>query len=134
MQKALLARRGKRPVALIPDCALGLIDTDDRNANRIPSAMPELNDLVPKIIDHTVDLLDHRLCEDLHLDADFYGCYRSSCHEVTGISDRRLAWDDFPERSIAPPSRDTVNSLLFSNVRFSILIGSITMDWRQNGR
>ena len=75
MQEALLARHRKQAITLrkTPTVLSASIDADDGD--------PEIDFLPPrkklrlpgsKIVDHPVDLLDHRLPEHVDLDADLH--------------------------------------------------------------
>jgi hypothetical protein len=51
------------------------IDANYPNRDRRGGLLMELFGLTPKVADHAVDLLDHRLGEDLHLGAYLHiGC------------------------------------------------------------
>jgi hypothetical protein len=102
MQEARLAGRRKGPVTLISHGVIGAIDSNHGNADRTSPASFELNHLVPKVVDHAVDLLDH--CrQDFDLDTDFDGSDRASRHQVARVADGRLAWDDLAKGPVAPP-------------------------------
>jgi hypothetical protein len=84
----------------------------DGNADRVASSAVELHNLVSKITDYPVNLLDHRLRENLHCDADFNRCYRSACNEIAIVNDRDLAWDDLSERAISAPGGNSMAPVL----------------------
>ena len=112
MKETVLAGGGEGPVTLITDGAFGLVDADDRNADRVPASVLELHYLVPKIVDHPVNLLNHCLRQDLHLHADLDGGDWASRHRVAGVDDRSLAGNDFAKRPIATPGGDTTALIL----------------------
>jgi len=92
------------PIAFISDCTFRLVNAYDSDADRVPATAPELDHLVSKIVDYAVDLFNHRLGENLHLDANLYGCYRSSSYQVAWVQDRAFTRNDFTKRSVAAPS------------------------------
>lgn len=61
---------GNGRIALVADRALGPIDADDGDADRVAAAAFELHHLVAKVVDHAVDLFDHGLRQNLDLNAD----------------------------------------------------------------
>ncbi len=103
MEETLFAGGGKGPVPLVANRALRVVNTDDRNANRVATAALELNNLIAKIIDYPINLLDHRFRQDLHFESDFNSGNRTTGNQVAVIRDRRLARDQLTERPIAPP-------------------------------
>jgi len=78
MEKPRPSGRREWPVPFVADRAFGLIDSYDSDANRVSAAPLELNNLVPKVIYYAVDLLYHRLRENLHFNSDFDRRYRAS--------------------------------------------------------
>jgi hypothetical protein len=89
-----------------------MIHTHDRDADRVPSALAELGYLIAKVIDHTVDLFDHRFREYLDFGSNFHSRHRPSRNDIAGVADRRFSWDDFTESPIATPSRDSATFVL----------------------
>ena len=79
----------------------------------------ELDDLVPQIIDHPIDLLDHGLREYLHFDANLNCRDWSSSNLIAAIEDWCFAWDNLAKRPITAPSDDAAASIL--NVHYAIL-------------
>ncbi len=119
MQKPGFTGRRKWPIAFIPYRGFCLINPDDRYADRMSASPTKLDDLVPKIIDHPIDLLDHGFREYLHLDANLNGCDWSSSNLIAAIKDWCFAWDNFAKRSITAASDDAAASIL--NVQYAIL-------------
>src|SRR5438067_10121127 len=107
MEEALSAGSWKGPIPFIADSVFRLVDTDDSDTDRMPATTFELNHLIPKIVYYAVDLLNHRLREYLHLDADFDRRYGASCNEVAAIHDRCFAGNDLSERTITAPGCNT---------------------------
>src|SRR5438132_12578084 len=97
----------------------GAVDAHDSNTDRLPTAAPELNDLIAEIINHAVDLFDHCLRQHLDLDTDFDRSNWPAGHQIAGIGDCDLTWDDLSESPISAPGRDTTPFVL--NVQDSIL-------------
>ena len=106
MEEARLARSREGPIPFIADSAFRLVDTDNGNTDRMPAATLELNYLIAEVVYYTVDLLNHRFREYLHLDADFDRRYGASGNKAAAIRDRCFAGDDLTERSITAPSRN----------------------------
>src|SRR5436853_4254622 len=106
MRNARLAQRRERHIPYIADSAFRLVDTDNRYTDRMPAATLELNYLIAQVVYYTVDLLNHRFREYLHLDADFDRRYGASGNKVAAIHDGCFAGDDLTERSITTPGGD----------------------------
>jgi hypothetical protein len=121
MKEARLAGGGKRPIAFIANRALCLIDADNGDADWMSASTPELNYLVPQIIDHTINLLDHGLCQDFHFHANLHRGNRTSSHHVTGVGDRRLPRNNLAERSVTAASGNAPASIL--DIQYAILPG-----------
>jgi len=80
--------RAKDALALIADCILRAIDSDDADANRRAAAAFELCDLPDEVGLHAVDLLDHCFCENFHLGADLDGRGLATLISHLGSSER----------------------------------------------
>ena len=85
---------------------IGMIKTDNRNANWIPSTPPEVRDLLNKISGYPVNLFDHRFGQNLDLDSNLDGRDRTSRYDEPRVRDRQLSGDDFSECSVSAPSRN----------------------------
>jgi hypothetical protein len=107
MKESLLPGSRKRSVTLITYGALGMINADNANADRVAAAAPELHNLIPEIVYDPIYLLDHGLRENFYLNSDLHGRYWTPGHPIARIDNRGLAGDDFPEGAIATPSRYT---------------------------
>ncbi|HLI83329.1 MAG TPA: hypothetical protein VKV17_05390 [Bryobacteraceae bacterium] len=90
----------ERPVSFVADRAFRVIYADDRDANGTASAAPELGDLVAKVVDHAIDLLDHCLGQHLHFDTDFHRCDGPASHQVARIHDRSFPRNYFAECAV----------------------------------
>ena len=71
----------------------------------------ELNRLIAKIVYYAVDLLNHRLRQYLHFNADLDGRNRPTTDKIARIGDGILAWNYFTESPI-PPSRWNATTLV----------------------
>ena len=78
----------------------------------MPTATLELSHLIAEIVYHPVDLLDHRLCQDLNLNADLDSSYRPSGHKIARIGDGSLTWNNFAECSVTTACRDAPTFVL----------------------
>ena len=83
------------------------------------ASAPELDYLIPQVIDHPINLLDHRLCEDLHLDTDLNGCKGSPSNLVAGIENRRLARNKLAKCSITTAGLHSTTPIL--NIQHTVL-------------
>jgi hypothetical protein len=96
-----------------------VIDSDDCHTDWLSATAIELDHLVAKIVDHTVNLLDHSFGQYLHFDTDLYSRNRPSANKIAIIEYRGLAGDDLAEGGIsatgldaAPPVLDIENAVL----------------------
>ena len=89
-----------------------MIDANDRDTDWIPATSFEVIDLLAKIADHSVNLLNHRFGENLHLHADFHGCDRPSRDGKSGVGDRSFAGDYFSECPVAPTRFNSPSAVL----------------------
>src|SRR5271166_1109657 len=119
MKKALLASRRKRTISLVSHRAFCMIHANYGSPNWIPATALELNHLVSKVVDHAIDLLDHRLRKDFNFNPDFDSSYWPARHHITGVRDGRLAGDDFTERPVATPGFNAAALIL--NVQHPVL-------------
>ena len=103
MQEALFPSCRESPLPFIANAAFGSVDSDDCDADRIAPTALELGSLVPKIVDHSVNLLDHRFCQNLYFNSDFNGGDGTSSHNEAGIETRCLSGYNLAEGSIAAP-------------------------------
>jgi len=78
MKEPLLAGSRKGTVTLVANGSFGMVDADYRDADWIPSAPLELNNLIAKIVGNAVNLFDHGLGQNLHFNTDFDRGYRTS--------------------------------------------------------
>src|SRR6266481_366178 len=53
--------------------SLGKVDSDERNADWIAASSLELIHLINQIVNHAIDLFDHRFCENLRFRTDLDG-------------------------------------------------------------
>ncbi len=72
----------------------------------------ELNHLIAEIINHAVDLLDHRLREDLHFNADFDRSDWASGNQIAGVSASGLSWNNLAKGPISAPGRHAASFIL----------------------
>src|SRR5258706_7851896 len=89
-----------------------MIDPDDCDADRMSSATFESRDLVPKIVNHAVDLFDHGLRQDLDLNADFNRRDRTASDRISRIENCRLTGNNLAERPVASPGLNTASPVL----------------------
>ena len=109
MQKATLTSSWiATRFSFISHVSIGSIHSDDANTNRISPALSEFDDLVSQIIDHPIDLLDHRFRQDFYLDSDLHRRDHSPRHAISVIDDRSFTGYNLPERPISPASLHTM--------------------------
>lgn len=118
VQETGFARRREWPIPLIANGAGRFIDSNNRNADRMPASSPELDHLILEVVDHAIDLFDHRLREYLHLHADFDCRYGSPPNEVTWVEDCDLARNDLAKSSVPTTSLNTPAPIL--NIQYAI--------------
>jgi len=124
VQKSSLARRRKRPVTFIPNGVVGAVDADNSNTDWVTAPALELCDLVAKIVDNAINLLDHRFGKYFDLDADLYGRDRTPGNHISGINNGCLARNDLPEGSVATPGSHTPPLILHvQNAVFAVRYG-----------
>lgn len=78
MQETALPRGRVGPISFIADRVRGAVDSNDSNADWITPAASELYDLISQVVDHAIDLFDHRFGQYFDFDADFYCRDRAS--------------------------------------------------------
>jgi hypothetical protein len=105
VQEAGSSGSRKRPVALVSNRVISLVNADDSYAYRVTASTPELGHLISEIVNHAIDLLNHRLRQYLNFDPDLDGRYRTTRHQISRIFDGCLTGNDLPKRSIATPGR-----------------------------
>ncbi len=119
MEEALFAGCWERPISFIADGPFRLVDSYYGDANRVTAATLELNDLIAKVIYYAVYLLNHRLRENLHFDADFDRSYWTSGHQVAGISNCGFTGNNLSEGPVTAPGRHAASLVL--DVQYAIL-------------
>jgi len=87
VEEAVPAGGREGPIPFVTYGAFRVIDADYGNANRIAATAFELDHLVPEIVYYAVYLLDHRLGQHLHFDANFYRRDGASGDEVAVVCD-----------------------------------------------
>jgi hypothetical protein len=119
MQKATLASRRIGSIAFETHCALGLVDANDSDTDWASASAAELSYLVPQIVDHAIDLLDHGLRENLHFYANLDGGNWSSSNLIAWIENRHFARNNLAKCPIAAASVYASTSIL--NIQHAIL-------------
>jgi hypothetical protein len=112
VEESAFIRRGVASLALIADIPIGVIHTNDTNTNRIVPPFSKLQNLIPQVINHTVDLLDHSLGKNLHFDANLDGSYKSPGNAETFIQNWCFPCNDFPKGAISASGLDAMSSIL----------------------
>jgi hypothetical protein len=103
----------KGPVPLITYTPVRLIDSDYCYTDWVSATVAKLTYLIAKIVDHTVNLLDHRLREYLDFNTDLDGGDRPSGHEISRVNDRRHSRNNFAEGAISPPGSYATTPVLY---------------------
>ena len=98
-----------------------MIDPDDSDADRLAPANSKLRYLISKIINHTIDLLNHRLRQNLYLRAYFDRCDLTSPYGKTSFENCFLAGNYLPEGSVTPPRFDSPAAISDIDYTFSTL-------------
>lgn len=88
------------------------VDADNADANGIASCTAKLSDLLHKITNDPIDLLDHRLGQDFHFGANLNGGNRAASYDKTGRTNASFVRDDFAEGAIASSCFDPWSLLL----------------------
>jgi hypothetical protein len=78
-------------------------------------------DLISEIRHDAVNLLDHRLREDLDLNANFNSRYSTTGHSENRQSKRVFSGNEFTKRSVTTPSPHTLSHVLNIYNSFVIL-------------
>ena len=89
-----------------------MINANDSDANGLLSASSELRDLFSQVASHAVNLFDHGLRQNLHLNTDFGCCNWPPGYGVTGIGKWTLMRDNSPKGPVAPSRLDSTGSVL----------------------
>ncbi len=89
-----------------------MIYSDNPHADWFASSLSKFHNLILQIAYHTVDLLDHGLCKNLHFDTNLNCSHKSSRDPETFIDNWSLSGNDFPEGSVSSPCGDTVSLIL----------------------
>jgi hypothetical protein len=113
---------------------IGAVYTDYGNTDRVTAAAFELRDLIPKIIDDAIDLLDHRFGQHFYLDTDLHGCDGTTGHQISGIDDWSLARNNLPEGPIAAPGSDATAFVLYVEDAVFPVHHSVDQFWRSVDR
>jgi hypothetical protein len=101
--------------------ALGEVDSDERDADRIASAAPELRGLIEEVADYAVNLFDHRFCEDLRFRADLNRGDGAARDQHSFFSDCHRRWNELTKCSIAASSRFAGHKVLQVHHTFVML-------------
>lgn len=121
MRESTSACRWKGAVSLVSHGAFSLVDSNNRNADWMAAAASELNDLIPQVVDHAVDLFDHCLGKDLYFYADFDCCDRASGNLIAGMNDGRLSGYELAKCGVTTPrSNASALVLCVENPVFSL--------------
>jgi hypothetical protein len=88
-------------IALVTDCVLSVVHAYNGNTDWVTSAALELCNLLLKIANNAIDLLNHRFGENLYLGTYFNGGNFPSGYLIARINNRLLIWYNFPECAIA---------------------------------
>lgn len=90
--------------SFIREVMWSLVDTYDCDADGIATLRFEYHRLILQIIDNTINLFDHCLCENLGLNADFNGSNRPSTHCQPGFVGHWNMRQSLSETSVSAPS------------------------------
>jgi len=88
------------------DVLFSTVDADDADRYRIASGTAKMVNLSRQIADYPVDLLDHRLRENLDFDADFDGRYFTALDAKPGGNNRVATRHGLTKRRIAAAGDD----------------------------
>jgi len=112
MKESLFAGSRKWSVSFVTDRAFRMINTDNTNTNRISPTVFELNDLIAKIVDYPVDLLDHRFGQYFYLYSDFHCGDGAPAHQIVTVANRIFAGDDLAKSPISTARRHAAPPIL----------------------
>jgi len=112
MQKTVSACRRKWTVTFIPNRVIGAIDADNCHADWASATSPELRDLISKIVDYTINLFDHCLCQHLDFNSDLNCGNRSPRNQIPRINYWGFARDDLAKSPITTPRSNTTPLVL----------------------
>ncbi len=90
-------------VALEASVTIGTVDAHNSDGDWVSSAAFELRHLVPKIIDDTVDLLNHRFRQDFHFRADLHSRDLTPPDREARLRDRMLSGNEFAKCPVSSP-------------------------------
>jgi len=78
----------------------------------MPTSAPELYYLIPQVINHAIDLLDHGFREYLYFDANLHRRNWASSNQITRIEDRCFTRNNLAKCPIAAAGFYTSASIL----------------------
>lgn len=99
---ALACRLIASPRAFVRRSRSRTIDADNPDRDRLAVVRFELRYLILHVRDNAVDLLNHRLVYDFHLDAYFDRRDWAAFDGIPGVGDCRRVGDNLAKASIAP--------------------------------
>jgi hypothetical protein len=118
--------------AFVPCAGLGTVDSHDGDANWVSRTSLELFNLFDHVIFNSVDLLNHRLRENLHFHADFHGRNLSTRYREPRIFNSDGTWNDLAKSSITTSSDDAAT--LIARVHDALAVGNARDQSRRLGQ
>jgi hypothetical protein len=112
VEESAFPSRGIVSLPLIANVVIGMIYTDNANRNRIVPSPSKFHYLIPQVINHTVDLLDHRLGKNFHFDPNLDRSDNSPGNAKALIKDRSFPGNDFSKGTVSASGSDAMPSIL----------------------
>ncbi len=111
VQESTFAGGLKRTRSLVAYTSFRVIDSNYADRYRMSPDAAELICLPLEIATNPVDLLDHRLCQYLHFDANLDIGSGGAAHQVPHMKNRPFTGNRIAESPVSPPGSYSLNAI-----------------------